>query len=112
MYQLIVAFQLFFAGHSIERFEEENIPPGKLQCCREAFNIWLPKASRTAIALWMLTVMVFFSGFVVGIVEEIDILWIASLPVMALLLLAALVASVLAYRENRDRQGRPDDSVV
>ena len=137
MYQLFVAFQLFFTGHSVEGFEEESDPvedfeekshslegfeeegdsvegfegeshsvegfegediaPGKLE-------YW-----QTAVALWTLAIGL-FSATVLGIVAEKDTLWITSLSVVALLLVAALVVSVLAYRStNRTSQSRRHD---
>ena len=116
MYQLIVAFQLSFTGYSAEGFEEETIPPEdpeERQCCREAFNFWRPRTWQTARALGTLAVTLFCSATVAGIVEEKDILWITSLSVVALLLVAALVVSVLAYRYvNQNTQSLPDDDVV
>ena len=94
----------------------ENIPPEDpevLQCCREAFNVWRPRAWQTAGALGTLAVTLFCSATIAGIVEEKEILWITSLSVVALLLVAAFVVSVLAYRNiNRIAPSHRDDDVV
>ena len=93
MYQLVAASQLFFPGHLFERFEDKNVPPAILECCRTAFHFWRPRACKTAGALGILAVALFCSATVPGIVEHpMD----DFLPVVALLLVAALIVSVLA----------------
>ena len=91
------------AGDPFEGIEEEGTEsiPDQDGCC-QAF-VSEADAWKMAKGLGTLALTIFCAVTVVGIVEEVDTLWISSLSVVLLLLSVALVTSVLACRRTPHR---------
>lgn len=80
-------------------------------CVSKAFDRWRPNAWRTARWLFGLSVLLFTTAVVAGIVEDNIALWASALAVSCVLLALAVVASVFACRSmlrSDERVGREE----